>query len=93
MNGDALNTLSKSGALLVAALCQEASLSLRCRRHPEDMALSAELVSARRKVESCQSAYCDALKEADYPDVPIRRILEENYSISPPRPMRKPKLA
>ena len=93
MNGDALNKLSKSGAHLVAALSREASLSLRCRRHPEDVALSAELVSARRKVEAYQLAYCDALKEADYPDLPIRRILEEDQSISPRRPVPKPKLA
>ena len=93
MSSEAVQKLSKSGSRLVVALSREASLSLRCRHHPDDEALSAELVSVRRSVEACQREYYDSLKEAGYPDLPIRRLLEDGDSAEARRRLRRPKPA
>ncbi len=77
MSGDPLHDqIIKAGAALVAALAEEASLSMRCCKHPDDDALLVKWAQARQRVEECRRAYSGSVEEADYPDLEIRSVVE-----------------
>ena len=68
--------LNRAGAQLIAAMSKEAAFSVRSCRHPQDPYLFLEWSCARQEVELCRAEYEARLREAGFPDIPIRKLLE-----------------
>lgn len=71
------DSLLRAGDRLLAAMAEEQRVT---RLHPTgpDLAIQhREAVSAaRHRVDECAREYCEALAECEYPDVPIRHVIE-----------------
>jgi hypothetical protein len=61
-----LATLLNAGSCLIAAQSEEASLSMRCGKHPQDESLFREWAQARQRVEECQEKYTDSLEKCGH---------------------------
>jgi len=59
----------EAGSCLIAAQSEEAKLSMKCCKHPEDESLFREWALARRRVEECQQKYTDSFEQCAFPDV------------------------
>jgi hypothetical protein len=63
-------------ARLMAARSEEASLSMRVCRHPDDELLYLQWARARQILEQCQQEYVGCVERSDFADLPARAVVE-----------------
>jgi hypothetical protein len=68
--------LLSAGVKLIAALADEASMTVLSCRHPDDEELYLKWAHARQVTEECQEAYCQCLEQCNYPNARIRDLVE-----------------
>jgi len=73
----ALAAILQVGERLLAALAEEQRVSEAYPKAISDVFAYVESVSqARKNVDECAEKYCEILAEYDFPDVPIRHLIE-----------------
>jgi hypothetical protein len=71
--------LRRAALRLITARSEEAGLSIKCCRHPDDELLYLQWARARQQIEELQQEYIGCLDRCDFPDIALRDVVEGEH--------------